>query len=199
MEDDAEARYGEFYPPEPDDCVSSADIASAVRRHLKMPDWVDVAVSDDGRWSIRTTDIHSDGEWAVDGQNPDGTGHIDILMEEYHTIVDESQPAKAPEPPDETDQRLAAFRAARGAARPETVMIVSGLDVDEPDDGPIIQVQDRMEDAGKQWHDIHTLIVRSIDRGDVDSLRAARDAMPHLGASMLHLLTAMNRAIEQAE
>lgn len=171
MQDDAEEHYGEFYPPEPDDCVSNADIASAVRKHLKMPDWVDVAVSDDGRWSIRTTDIHSDGEWAVDGQNQDGTGHIDILMEEYHTIVDESQTARDPEPDDVT----------------------------EPDDGPIIQVQDRTEDAGKQWHDIHTLIVRAIDRGDVDSLRSARDGLPYLGASLLHLLTAMNRAIKQAE
>lgn len=108
---------------------------------------------------------------------------------------------------DETDQKMAAFRAARGAGVPDVTMTVkvsrgktSDKDgIEEPDDGPIIQVQDRMEDAGKQWHDIHTLIVRAIDRGDVDELRTARDGMMHLGASLLHLVTAMNRAIEQAE
>jgi len=147
-----------------DDCISNADIAQAVRDHLKMSVHIPVQITDSpdhygvGEWRIGTVDIQADGMWKLAPGN-----RIEVQLGEMVTQgwVEEL--------------------------------------VTAPDDGPIIQVQDRMEDAGKQWHDIHTLIVRAIDRGDVDALRTARDGMMHLGASLLHMVDAMNRAIAQAE
>lgn len=156
-----------------DSGVSDADLAKAVRRQLKMPDWVPVlfsepdSPSDPGTWVIETTDIEANGQWYVDGQNEDGIPNIDIMLVEL-TTEDSPRFARPPQP------------------------------ADEPSDDDVVEIERRMEAASNSWERISSLVEDSIRHGDPDLLRQARDLLPHLGGNLLNLLTAMNAAIEHA-
>lgn len=85
-------------PAGPGDQASDADIATAVRTLLKLPAWVDVTVTDEGKWALRTTDTAASGQWFVDGRNPDGSPRIDALLVEFTT---EDSPRFVPKTPDD--------------------------------------------------------------------------------------------------
>lgn len=193
--------HGVTMDPDADDDrgVSNADIANAVRAHLKMASHIPVTITESpeidftGKWFIRTADITAEGTWELAGYRAENLPEILISMSEHTTHSDAPYVYEQ----DELDARLRAFRAARGAANPEVTMTVT--EVDEPDDDDVVELENRMRVVKERWHNMQHYFERSMQRGDVDSMRQARDELPQLGQSLLLLLTAMNRAIERGE
>lgn len=181
--------------------VSNEDIANAVRAHLKLAKWVQVAVvsgdepADPGKWAIRTTDIAASGQWYIDGENPDGTPHIDILMEEYSSQIED------------TVRTHFAVTSTVTISEPEVPTVTRGTttdkeadeDVDTPSDDDVVNVQDRMEDVDRQWEGIKGWIHMALENGDPDSCQEALDLVPGLIVNIGNLMTALNRAVERAE
>jgi hypothetical protein len=164
--------------------VRNADLAKAVRAHLKMAKWVRVKIEDPfeadeaGKWSIRTTDIAARGQWYVDGRNPDGTPHIDIMMEEYSQV---------PEPTVLPDAQL---------VRPATEI---DWGADDPSDDDVDNIQNRVADVERQWSGIKTFIHKSLELGDSENCKEARDLIPGLFVNVANLLSALDTAIVRAE
>jgi predicted RNA-binding protein with RPS1 domain len=202
----------ELPQPEPGDLVSNEDIANAVRRHLKMPDWVQVAVvdgdepADPGKWSIRTTDIAANGEWCVDGRNPDGTANIGIYTDEQKRAAEVNDMltkglAKVAEA---TEQHLAEVHGKFSQWLEADVKVtegveVNGMEVEEPSDDDLVSITERADAVENSWRRVKTLIQESLRYGDPELMNQAREVIPTLGRDTMNLLDAMNRAIERAE
>lgn len=171
--------------------VSNEDIANAARAHLKMASWVQVAVvsgdepADPGKWSIRTTDIAANGQWYVDGQNLDGTPHIDILMEEFASEGTPSFPYAS----------MVEVKVSRGTTTDKE----SDEEVDGPSDDDVVELVNCVKGVDRQWDGVKAFVRSAIQNGDPEFCKEARDLLPGLIVNIGNLMTALNRAVERAE